>query len=64
MENTNNIADWNKISNWAKPYVNAVYGKMMNGTGTGFNPKGIVNREQTASVLVDAFGIIYPEFGN
>ena len=64
VENTNNIADWNKISNWAKPYVNAVYGKMMNGTGTGFNPKGIVNREQTASVLVDAFGIIYPEFGN
>ena len=64
VENTNNIADWNRISNWAKPYVNAVYGKMMNGTGTGFNPKGIVNREQTASVLVDAFGIIYPEFGN
>ena len=64
VEDTHNIADWNKISNWAKPYVNAVYGKMMNGTGTGFNPKGIVNREQTASVLVDAFGIIYPEFGN
>ena len=64
-ENVNKIADWNEISNWAKPYVNAVYAnKLMNGKGTGFDPKGTVNREQTASVLVDAFGIIYPEFGN
>ncbi len=54
------FADYNRISDWAISYVNAIYGNkiMMGVSATEFDPSGTVTRAQVATMLVRVLNLI------
>lgn len=52
---TRSFADENKVSSWAKPYVNAlVNAKLLNGADGKLNPKNTITRAEVVTILDNA----------